>query len=77
MSVFSVFETFTVYWIFLHEERGFEGREGDIRDHRKKTNQNMYKKVKNKFHLNFALAEPYNVSRVTKAVKPYIYWTLD
>jgi hypothetical protein len=59
MSVFSVFETFTVYWIFLHEERGFEGREGDIRDHRKKTNQNMYKKVKNKFHLNFALAEPY------------------
>ncbi len=55
----SVFEVFTVFWPFLHEERGFERRGGAIRDQRQKMNQNMYKKVKNKFHLNFALAEPY------------------
>ncbi len=59
MSIFSVFETFTRFRDFVHEERGFEHREGVIRDQRQKTNQNMYKKVKNKFHLNFALAEPY------------------
>ena len=31
-----------------------------IRDHRGKTNQNMYEKVRNKFCSNFALAAPYN-----------------
>ena len=55
----SVFETFMVFWVFLQEERGFGRQEGVIRDQRQKTNQNMYKKVKNKFHSNFALAEPY------------------
>jgi hypothetical protein len=62
MSIFSVFETFTRFRDFVHEERGFEHREGVIRDQRQKTNQNMYKKVKNKFHSNFALAEPYTSS---------------
>ncbi|CAF1497697.1 unnamed protein product, partial [Didymodactylos carnosus] len=42
-----------------HEEMTFGGSEGVIRHQLVKLNLNMYNKVKTKFHLNFALAEPY------------------
>ena len=51
MSNFSDFSVLRVFWIFLHKEKGFERREGVIRDQREKTNQNMYKKKQQK---NFA-----------------------
>jgi hypothetical protein len=52
---------------FLREQRGFEHREDVICDQRQKMNQNMHRKVENKFHSNFALAEPYNETNVGEA----------
>jgi len=59
MSIFSVSETLVAFSVFLREERDFKYFEGVIRDQCHKTNQNIYEKGQKRFHLNFALAEPY------------------